>query len=250
MSEGPQVKLIGERLSRYLVGKSLADCKTTREDLEEFAARAKGRTVERLWCKGKHIFMDLGGDLFLQNHLLMRGSWRKVSGRLLLLPEEMWLALEVDHITVCNYRGQMLRAVDGTQVEAQLASLGPDVMGADCSTADIAAALAGSDLPVGVALMEQSLLCGVGNVAKSEALFLARVHPETPAASLSEEALDRLARAVSRVMWDSYHAGGRWTHRVYRRAGQRCSACGARLRMIRQGKASRSTYFCPNCQRA
>jgi endonuclease-8 len=250
VSEGPQVKLTTERLSRYLVGRVLADCRTTRPKLSEFGARVRGRQIRRLWCKGKHIFMDFGDDLFLQNHLLMRGSWRKVAGRLLLLPEEMWLALEVDHITVCNYHGQLLRTLDGGQVAEQLASLGPDVMDPGCAPADLAAALASCRLPVGEAMLEQSLLCGVGNVAKSEALFLAGVHPEGSVGELSEDALAKLAHAIHRVMWDSYHAGGRWTHRVYRRAGQRCFECGARLRLIRQGKAARSTYFCPSCQRA
>jgi len=249
VSEGPQVKLTTERLSRYLAGQAIADCKTTRPNLAEFAERARGRKVERLWCKGKHIFLDFGGDVFLQNHLLMRGSWRKVAGRLLLLPEEMWLALEVDHVTVCNYRGQMLRPLDGGQVQEQLSALGPDAMDSECTRDDIAAALAASDLPVGEAVLQQSLLSGVGNVAKSEALFLAGVHPEIQAGVLAEERLAGLARAIQQVMWDAYHAGGRWTHRVYRRAGQKCFECGSKLRMIRQGKASRSTYFCPFCQR-
>jgi formamidopyrimidine-DNA glycosylase len=94
------------------------------------------------------------------------------------------------------------------------------------------------------------LLSGVGNVAKSEALFLAGIPPEVNAGALTEKALAKLACAIQQVMWDAYRAGGRWTHRVYRRAGQKCFECGGKLRMIRQGKASRSTYFCPFCQRA
>jgi len=248
MAEGPQVKLTTERLEGYLTGRMVADCKTTRPKLADFTEAARGRTVERVWCKGKHIFIAFDGGLFLQNHLLMRGSWRKLSGRLLLLPEEMWLALETNNATVCNHRGQMLRALDAEAVAEQLDSLGPDVMSSTCSAPDIAAVLAGSDLPIGVALLEQSLLCGIGNVAKSEALFLAGVHPEMRSRDLRESQLAMLSGAILHVLWGSYHAGGRWTHRVYRRQGQQCPMCGNRLLMIRQGQAQRSTYFCGVCQ--
>jgi formamidopyrimidine-DNA glycosylase len=87
VSEGPQVRLVTERLSRYLAGRTVTDCKTTRPNLNEFAGTARGRRVTRLWCKGKHIFFAFDDDAFLQNHLLMRGSWRRVDGRLLLLAD-------------------------------------------------------------------------------------------------------------------------------------------------------------------
>jgi endonuclease-8 len=250
MSEGPQVKLVTERLSRYLLGRTVTDCKTTRPNLGAFVEAARGRKVTRLWCKGKHIFLAFGHALFLQNHLLMRGSWRKLDGRLLLLPDETWLALEVSNTTVCNSRGQMLRPLTEAQVEEQLGKLGPDVMSDDCNTSDVVAALSRSELPIGEALLEQSLLSGIGNVGKSEALFLAGVRPQAVSRDLAESSLARLAKCIDHVMWDSYRAGGRWTHRVYRRNGRKCFLCGTRIAMIRQGKACRSTFFCPRCQGA
>jgi formamidopyrimidine-DNA glycosylase len=142
----------------------------------------------------------------------------------------------------------MLRPLSGDQVEQQLATLGPDVMSDDCTAADIIAVLSGSELPIGEALLDQSVLSGIGNVAKSEALFLAGVHPEIVSRNLPESRLARLAETIDKVMWGSYRAGGRWTHRVYRRNGWKCPACGTRIATIRQGKASRSTFFCPRCQ--
>jgi endonuclease-8 len=249
MSEGPQVKLTTERLAKYLLRKKVTACKTTRPGLVEFAERARGRHITDVFCKGKHIFVRFEQDVFLHNHLLMRGKWRRVDGRLLLLPDELWLALEVDNSSVCNYRGQLLKVLTAEQVTAQLKSLGPDVMAATCSPDEIAAALQASDEAVGVTLLDQSVLSGVGNVSKSESLFAARIHPESKANSLDDAALHRLACSIKRLLWDSYRAGGQWTQQVYRRAGMRCFLCGSKVRMIRQGAAQRSTYFCPSCQR-
>jgi endonuclease VIII len=248
VSEGPQVKLIAERLRKQLQGQSVTGCQTTRDSLRGFSESVRGLQITRVFCKGKHIFLAFSDGQFLQNHLLMRGRWRTIKGRLLLLPTEMWLALEIGHVTVGNINGQILRVLDGDGLQQQLDSLGPDVMSADCSVERIAAAFCQQEGPLGEVLLEQSVLCGIGNVAKSEALFLARVHPQSTAAQLRPCQVTVLAESVRRVMVESYEAGGRWTHRVYRRAGMKCYECGSRIAIMRQGKQARSTYFCPVCQ--
>jgi len=249
MSEGPQVRHVTERLRRLLEGQAIAHCKTTRESLREFSETVVGSHVRRVFCKGKHIFIEFASGRFLQNHLLMRGRWRSIKGRLLFLPSEMWLALEVDNATVCNINGQVLRVLDSDGLQRQLDLLGPDVMSSECSTERIIEAIRQHDISVGEVLLDQSVLSGIGNVAKSESLFLAGVHPEVVASALDSHRLARLAESIRHVMWESYNAGGRWTHRVYRRAGMQCFRCGSRITMIRQGKQSRSTYLCPTCQR-
>jgi len=248
MSEGPQVKLITERLHRQLQDRSVTDCKTTRESLRAFSESVKGARIERVFCKGKHIFLEFSGARFLQNHLLMRGRWRPIKGRLLLLPTEMWLAVETHNTTVANINGQVLHPLDAEGLQKQLDSLGPDVMSVECSREHIIAAVRQQEAPLGDVLLDQSVLSGIGNVAKSEALFLARLHPQSMASQLRPGHSAKLAESIRYVMWESYQAGGRWTHRVYRRAGMKCYECGSRVAMIRQGKQRRSTYFCPTCQ--
>lgn len=250
MSEGPQVKLMTERLRNILQGQLLTGCKTNRDSLQAFSESLTGSQVEQVFFKGKHIFLQFAGDRFLQNHLLMRGRWRTIKGRLLLLPTEVWIALEIGNTTVVNVNGQVLRLLDGAGLQNQLDSLGPDVMSTDCSKERIMASISRQDAPVGEVLLDQSVLSGIGNVAKSEAMFLAQIHPETPPAHLHPRRMAKLAESIRFVMWDSYNSGGRWTHRVYRRAGMKCYECGGRIAMIRQGKQKRSTYFCPTCQAA
>ena len=248
MSEGPQVKLITERLQSQLRGKIISRCETTRENLEGFAAAITGTRVERVFCKGKQIFFDFGSDRFLNNHLLMRGKWRRTRDRFMLLPQEIWIALETGQSTVYNYMGQMLRVLNAEQMGAHLRSLGLDVMYDKCTEQDIAAALSQQQEPLGELLLDQAVLSGIGNVAKSESLFLAGLNPESLSKDIPEDGLSLLASSIKRVMWDSYKSGGRWTHCVYRRAGKHCFECGTRIIMIRQGKQKRSTYFCPRCQ--
>jgi len=65
MSEGPQVKLTTERLEKYLLRKKVTACKTTRPGLVAFAERARGRHITDVFCKGKHIFIRFGQDIFL-----------------------------------------------------------------------------------------------------------------------------------------------------------------------------------------
>jgi len=250
MSEGPQVKRIAERLQKVLQGQIITDCSTHRENLREFAAGATGSRICRVFCKGKHIFLEFSTEQFLQNHLLMRGKWRTIKGRLLLLPSEMWLALEVHNTTVCNVNGQVLRVLDADGLQSQLHALGPDVMSSECTREHMIHGIRQHDTAIGELLLNQSVLSGIGNVAKSESLFLAGVHPQAAASALASQKLACLTEFIRYVMWESYHAGGRWTHRVYRRYGMKCYECGNRIVMIRQGKQRRSTYFCPSCQRA
>ena len=248
MSEGPQVKLITERIERQFKGKVISHCKTTRANLEDFAASIVGRSFERIFCKGKHIFFDFGSGQFLHNHLLMRGRWKMGSDRFLLLSPEIWIVFEASGRTLYNYMGQVLKVLDAEQAQAQLDSLGLDIMNKKCTRFDILEVLSGQEKSIGELLLDQSVLSGIGNVAKSESLFLSGIHPETLVKDLKEDQLMKLAGSIICIMWDSYKCHGRWTHRVYRRVGNRCFECGSRIFMIRQGKQNRSTYFCPRCQ--
>lgn len=248
MSEGPQVKLRTEWLNRYLSGRWLVSCSTTRPELERAAAEATGKCVLRCFCKGKHIFIQLEGGLFFHNHLLMRGKWRRAPGEFLLLPAHGRLALCIGEHTVYNVNGQVLEAVTADEVRGILASLGPDVMARPFPRAAVCDALKANTMPIAEALLKQGVVSGIGNVAKSEILHAARIDPHCPACALSTEQLDALLRALQSVMWDSFRNGGRWTYKVYRRAGKPCLTCRAPIQMLRMAPSRRSIYFCPRCQ--
>lgn len=249
MSEGPQVRLKTEWLQRRIGGRPARALQTGREDLASGCAAAEGRRIERVICKGKRIFIVFESGVALHNHLLMRGSWRSADGPFLFVPPGMWMAISVPGITVCNWNGQMLRWEDERGFREVWGALGPDVMDGTVAGDEIAAALAASGLPVAEALLDQSVISGLGNVARAEALFRAGVSPAHPARTLPAARLAAIAQAAQRVMRESYDAGGRWVHRVHQRAGTPCPACGATIRSVRLAPSRRALFYCPRCQR-
>jgi formamidopyrimidine-DNA glycosylase len=105
--------------------------------------------------------------------------------------------------------------------------------------------------PVKVALLDQQLVAGVGNIYACESLWRARIHPRRLAHRLSPDELQRLHRGLVTAMRKGIGYGPRiyavQTFAVYNRAGQRCPRCRGTVRRIIQ--AQRSTFFCPGCQR-
>ncbi len=214
MSEGPQVKLRTEWLSRHLTGRRVLTAGTGRLKPVVDGTRLQGRDIRRCYCRGKNILIEFSGGLTLHNHLLMRGKWRREPGQLLLVAEDIWLALYVGAATICNVNGQKLVLLDDRGVEGLLRSLGPDVLDAPFPEAGVSMALKKSDLPIAEALLAQGVVCGIGNVARSEILFAAGLSPFVPSRSLSSGRLESICRAIQNVMGESYRTGGRWTHHV------------------------------------
>jgi endonuclease-8 len=113
------------------------------------------------------------------------------------------------------------------------------------------------DLSIGEGLLLQAAMAGVGNVFKSEVLFLERVNPFLRIGDLSHETLGRLVAQSHRLLRLNRRPGSRQTRAtldpqgriwVYRRRGRPCHQCGTAIQMRRQGAEARSTYFCPSCQ--
>jgi endonuclease-8 len=225
--------------------------------------RIEGRTVEAVEARGKHLIVRFRGGPALHTHMRMTGSWH------LYRKGSRWqksaaLARAVietgDRVAVC-FAAPVVEWLTPRQesAHAPLATLGPDVLapGFDASLAR-ANLQAQPGREIGDALLDQRVIAGIGNVYKSETLFLARVSPFARVGSLDPATLDALctkARALMRANVGEEPAlrrtrsalrGARlW---VYRRQGRPCLRCGAAVRMKRQGEDARSTYWCPACQ--
>ena len=145
-----------------------------------------------------------------------------------------------------------------------LQRLGPEPFSIEFSIDYLTAQLRRSQRPIKNALLDQSLVAGVGNIYADEALFLSQIHPQTPAAALILQQIERLRSAIVQVLQDSIDAGGTtfsdfrdvqgingnyggqaW---VYDRANQPCRRCGTLIQRIKL--AGRSAHFCPQCQRS
>ncbi|MBO0785846.1 MAG: Fpg/Nei family DNA glycosylase, partial [Actinobacteria bacterium] len=128
---------------------------------------------------------------------------------------------------------------------------GPDAMG--LRTAELAAVLAGRRGALKPALMDQSVIAGLGNLTVDETLWRARLHPQAPASRLGRARLGRLHEAMQEVLSESVPAGRvpdaeGWLTAARSERGAACPRCGTRLRRRQVG--GRTTVWCPRCQRA
>lgn len=144
-----------------------------------------------------------------------------------------------------------------------LASLGPEPLGDDFSGAALHAALARRQCAIKLAIMDSSVVVGVGNIYASESLFRARLRPGTAARRLTLPQATRLADEIRQTLRDALAAGGstlrdfahadgkpgyfQQSYFVYGRKGEPCRICATPIRSRRLG--NRSTFFCPACQR-
>jgi formamidopyrimidine-DNA glycosylase len=140
-----------------------------------------------------------------------------------------------------------MQAVTSTELQRFLAALGPDPIADGCDLSR----LRQTSRPVKVALLDQRMVAGVGNIYASESLWRARINPRRRADQLRPEEVRSLERGIVTSLRKAIKYGPRifdvQQFAVYERAGEPCRRCGTGIRRIVQSQ--RSTYFCPRCQR-
>jgi len=225
------------------------------------AAELAGHVVERVSAHGKNLLITFDDERVLHTHLRMQGSWHVYRpGERFQRPEhQARVVLEVsDAVAVC-FSAPTVRLLSSGALarDPYLTGLGPDLIPAEFDQEKAVSGLEGlADLSIGEALMTQTALAGIGNIYKSETLFLCRVNPFLPVSALNRETLTRLVSTARQLLRASVHSqsagfaveGGRGRPWVYERSGRPCRICGAVVLMQRQGRNARSTYFCPHCQ--
>jgi endonuclease-8 len=260
LPEGDTIYKAAAVLRSLLVGQTIlaARARTPGPMIE----RVVGSRVEQITTSGKHLTLHFDNGLALHTHLRMGGAWHRYrpGERWLRPPSQARVVLEVAEHVVVLFNAPVAELVSERTLEHHpaLSSLGPDLL---APTFDLEAALVrlkGQDLPIGEALLDQRIVAGVGNVYKSELLFLERLDPATNVSDLDESRLravlvtaERLLRAnvvtgAPRITTtDSSVRSPVW---VYGRAGRPCFRCRGRIRARRQGNPPRLTYWCPTCQ--
>lgn len=293
MAEGDSLVRIARKLRPVLLDRKItaATAPNPRSSLRAHARRLVGRRAEAVETRGKHLLIHLDEGLSLHSHLGMNGSWRVDDGRGFGKPDRLaWLLLELAPggpgqaatadlrvSRIAQFGGTTLRLVRTAELarDSRLASLGPDVLAPDFDLPLAAGRIRSSPDEVGVALLDQSLVCGIGNIFKSEACFEAGIDPWRQATTLAraeggaddadgaradrsdgeypgpevdgDEAI-RLLGIARQQMLDAVESGRR-PGRIYRKTGRPCPRCHrARIRAHGQGDDNRTTYWCPNCQ--
>jgi endonuclease-8 len=229
-----------------------------------------GRTIESVSARGKHLLIAFSGDLVLRTHMRMNGSWHLYRlGITWQRPaREMRVLVGAGDIEAVGFNvpvAELLTARDLAR-HAQLSALGPDLLDPAFDAAEAARRIrARGREAVGDALLNQRVVAGIGNVFKSEILFLAGIEPFTPVAALSDADIERVVtisrdQLAANVMTRSQTLSpsiGRKTTRsldpntklwVYGRGRKPCRRCGAPILSRKTGLDARLTYWCPRCQ--
>ena len=270
MPEGDTIARTAATLRTWLGGRTVTATRTSLAHLS--VSRLVGRTVGDVGTIGKNLLLSFVGEraddvLVLHTHMKMTGSWHVYPAGV-EWRKPAWQARVIieagDRIAVCfNAPVIELAGVGSTRRRPSLSGLGPDVLvepldvGRLLERADATSA----DYALGELLLDQRVVCGIGNIYRCEALFLERHHPWTARRALSDEALVGLVRRAAQLMQANlgtaaartgsrgreFGAGGDRTW-VYRRAGLGCRVCGDSIRARGQGPLARRAYWCPVCQ--
>lgn len=256
MPELPEVEEATRRLRAAVTGRAIVEIQplhpSLRRRLPPSTRRAlRGAVIQRVERRGKHQLIHLADGRTIHVHFRMSGDWRLIDpGE---LPRSARLVLALDdgtRIALIDPRALGTVAVHASGAPPLL-ELGPEATDRDVDPEVIRAQLARRRSAIKPALLDQRVLAGIGNIYAAEALWHARIHPETAAAALSGAQVKRLLRgvrtAMSRAEGERYfRGGGRFA--VYGRRHEPCIRCETPIERITQ--AGRSTYFCPSCQAA
>jgi endonuclease VIII len=230
------------------------------------------RVIERFESRGKWLLIFLSGDLILLTHMLMNGSWHiyRRGERWKRPRQQMRIVLTtVDYEAVAfNVPIAQFHTARTLERHTAMHKLGPDLLKPHSAEDEIAARLRShADEEVANAITNQQVMAGVGNVFKSEICFACGIHPfrlvSTLRAKEVECLIDTARKQLSMNVLESsgdrpvtYTGFRRTLHTsdegarlwVYNRSGRPCRRCGTSIVMRKQGRGTRSTYWCPECQ--
>jgi formamidopyrimidine-DNA glycosylase len=269
LPELPEVETVRRLIAPVMVGARVDDVALRRSDLRDpfparFRARVRGQTVLALDRRAKYLLGALSSGETLLMHLGMSG-WFRVE------PEID--AGRHDHVSFYMSSGAVVTFNDprrfgfmdlvprGKLAEhPTLSNLGPEPLSAEFDAFALARACARRKTPLKVALLDQRVVAGLGNIYASEALYRARLSPRRAASTIAtpsgmpRESARRLTAAIKEVLEAAIARLSNETYRssrfrVYDREGEPCRTpgCGGTIRRFEQ--AGRSTFYCPSCQR-
>ncbi len=268
MPEGDTLFIAAQKLHVVLTGRVVTRFESPLPELKEQGV--EGKTVTTVRAHGKHVIIEFSDGRAFLSFLRMQGHWlayEKSDMRERLLKraardvawddEETTLIIETETSVAILSRAAIAQLAPLPNIERRLSSLGPDLLSPDYDQAEVLSRLREHpQLTIAEALTLQAVVAGIGNVYKSEVLFIEKVSPFGSVASLDDATLERLLKRARELMRRNLRGPRRTTfgtfagsaHFVYQRSGQHCLKCDTKIRMLRQGHLQRSTYFCPECQ--
>lgn len=276
MPEGDTIFRAARTLNRALTGRSVTRFDTVLPALArvDHDSPIAGRQVVGVRSVGKHLLIEFSGGLILRTHMRMNGSWH------IYRPGEAWqrpraamrIVIATSEYVAVGFDIPVAEFLSAQRLarHAQIRALGPDLLDGHFDAAEAGRRLrAKAGAALGDALLDQRVMAGIGNVFKSEILFVSGLNPFRPVGSLSDDEVQHLIEVsqsllranvidASRMPTPTWGGERRTTRRadpaarlwVYGRGGRPCRRCGTAIEYVKQGADARGTYWCPTCQRA
>jgi len=259
LPELPEVEAAARILTRAALGKTIASVRAIHPALKRKLSaaqsrRAKGRRIESIGRRGKYQLLTLDNGDTLVVHFRMSGDWEvgTVDDSLDRFARAVIELGDGTRISLVDRRALSSITLDREGVSS-LPKLGREASDPTLDAEYLLAALKRRKIAIKPALMDQSVVAGLGNIYVAEALWEAALDPRTLSPKVSLAKLKKLVDAIRQVLSPVKRRPGRYTERrgvsrfaVYDREGKVCRRCGATIERIAQ--AGRSTYFCPGCQ--
>jgi endonuclease VIII len=271
MPEGDTLARIAVALRPYLAGRVVKAARARLPGPQ--ISRVVGQKIDAVDAAGKNLLIKFDGGLELRTHLGLHGSWHRYR------PGETWrrppsraaLVLEVPGAVAVCFDAPVVELFERRAeiVHPTISMLGPDLLAPEFDQAEAVRRLrdkSRAETAIGEAVLDQRAVAGIGNVYKSEVLFMEKVDPFAPVGSFDEATLERVlttSRELLQANSRSDAPAGRTTTVdpktgkklapsrlwVYDRAGRPCHRCGTIIEAAQQGaELPRTTYWCPTCQ--
>ncbi len=281
MPELPEVETVRRGLLPVMEGLVIATAQVNRPDLrfplpERMAERLTGQRVLSLRRRSKYILADLSSDETLLIHLGMSGRMLISGVSLGEFHHDHPAPQKHDHVVLTMDSGTQITFNDARrfgsmdlmptakwQSHKLLADLGPEPLGNAFNAPYLARRLEGRLTPIKAALLDQTVLSGLGNIYVCEVLHRVKIAPTRLAGDLTPQNITQLVPLIREVLTEAIDAGGsslrdyrqtdgelgyfQHTFRVYDREGEPCHTCATPIQRLVQ--SGRSSFFCPTCQR-
>lgn len=262
MPEGHKTHFIARRQAERFAGQTVA-ASSPQGRFRDGAARLDGRVLMNVSARGKRLFYDFSGDEVLHVHLGRYGRYRDFAsppppprGQVRLRIVGGRHSVDLVGPTTCD----LIAPAERDEI---VGKLGPDPL-AGGRKREVWAAVSESGRPIGVLLLDQKVIAGVGNILRAEALFEAGVDPEVAGRELSADRFDAIWRSLQRMFKTGVKLGrivavtaaeaGKPLAKIDRDGRLRvygkleCPRCGGPITAARL--ASRKLYRCCSCQTA
>lgn len=269
MPEGDTLFRTAAGLRPYLVGRRVDDARANGPGPVPQVRRIVGHEITAVDALGKNLLIRFDNGLELRTHLRMKGIWHRYrpGERWRMPPSRARLVLEVPGAVAVCFDAPVVELLEqrAETLHEPLGGLGPDLLAPEFDASEAVRRLRvppRGQTTIGEALLDQRALAGVGNVYRSEILWIEKVSPFTAVSALDDATLDRLVGTARRLLVANA-TGGRGFERVttagdrgapgplyvYRRTGRACRRCRTPIASTQLGRElPRTVYWCPSCQ--